>query len=36
MVRTFVVRILSNTAPEAVEQAAGEHADKGPEAERAA
>jgi len=36
MVRTFVVRILSRTGPQAVEQAAGGHADEGPAAERAA
>jgi carbon-monoxide dehydrogenase medium subunit len=36
MVRTFVVRILSRTGPAAVEQAAGGHADEGPDAERAA
>ena len=36
MVRTFVVRILSNTGPQAAEQAAGRHADEGPAAERAA
>jgi carbon-monoxide dehydrogenase medium subunit len=36
MVRTFVVRILSNTGPRAAEQAAARPADEGPAAERAA